>query len=96
LFSQPILIIPTALRLIHRQIRNMNQPVHARRMVREHRDPQAGADVPLIIADSHWWRQFDEDFLADAAGFVLQAVALGQALKDDHKLVATDPGDGIG
>ncbi|MNL88432.1 hypothetical protein D3C87_2181340 [compost metagenome] len=52
--------------------------------------------MALVVADDHWRCEFDEDFLADAVGFVLQAVALGQALQNDHEFVATDPRDGVG
>ncbi|MNQ87027.1 hypothetical protein D3C85_1022370 [compost metagenome] len=52
--------------------------------------------MALVVADGDGRGEFDEDFLADGARFVLQAFALGQALEDDHEFVAADPGDGVG
>lgn len=96
LITQSVLIVPAALGRIHRQVGNVDQPVHARCMVGEYGHAQAGADVALVVADGDGRGEFDEDFLTDAAGFVLQAAALRQSLENDHEFIAADAGNGVG
>ncbi|MNQ61549.1 hypothetical protein D3C85_758670 [compost metagenome] len=64
-------------------------------MVGEHRDPEAGANLSMRLADVDRRGKLAEDFLADTAGLFLQALALRQAFEDDHEFIAADPRDGV-
>src|SRR3990167_799968 len=94
--AQAVLVLAAALGFIHRQIGDVNQPVHARRVVREYSDTQAGTDALWAVGEIErgGWRR--EDLLADSAGFLLQAAVQGQTFEDDHEFIAADACHAVG